>query len=70
MVISSKWSFIYTILQQTSGFVTPVVENWVEWEVAQWVHYKGLIQWPIALLWKEGNVLFNDTLNTWATLSD
>ena len=39
--ISSKGSFIYTIpdrIAHTTAFVTPVVEHWLEWEIAQWVH--------------------------------
>ena len=35
--ISSKGSFICTI-PHTTGFVTPVVEHWLEREIAQWVH--------------------------------
>ena len=34
--ISSKGSFICTIPQ--TAFVTPVVEHWLEREIAQWVH--------------------------------
>ena len=30
-----------------SAFVTPVVEQWLEWEIAQWVHHEGSIQRPI-----------------------
>ena len=29
------------------AFVTPVVEHWLEWERAQWVHHEGLIWRPI-----------------------
>ena len=37
--ISSKGSFISTIPQQVAHtFVTPVVEHWLEREIAQWVH--------------------------------
>ena len=36
--ITSKGSFICTW-----AFVTPVVEHWLEREIAQWVHYEGLI---------------------------
>ena len=31
----------------TTAFVKPVVELWLEREIAQWVHDEGLIQWPI-----------------------
>ena len=31
------------------AFVTPVVEHWLEWEIAQWVHHDGLIRWVDAL---------------------
>ena len=39
--ISSKGSFICTIperIAHTMAFVTPVVEHWLEREIAQWVH--------------------------------
>ena len=38
--INSKGSFICTIPQtgHTTAFVTPVVEHWLEREIAQWVH--------------------------------
>ena len=38
--ISSKGSFLCTIPQttHTTAFVTPVVEHWLEREIAQWVH--------------------------------
>ena len=28
-------------------FVIPVMENWLEWEIAWWVHHGGVIQWLI-----------------------
>ena len=37
--ISSKGSFICTIPQTTTAFVTPVMEHWLEREIAQWVHF-------------------------------
>ena len=40
-LISSKGSFICTIpdrIAHTTAFVTPVVEHWLEREIAQWVH--------------------------------
>ena len=39
--INSKGSFICTIphrIAHTTAFVTPVVEHWLEREIAQWVH--------------------------------
>ena len=45
ILISSKGSFIFTIPQT---FTTPVVEHWLEWEIAQWVHHEGSIQRPTA----------------------
>ena len=40
--INSKGSFIWTIptdrITHTTAFVTPVVEHWLEREIAQWVH--------------------------------
>ena len=40
--INSKGSFICTIphrIAHTTAFVTPVVEHWLEGEIAQWVHH-------------------------------
>ena len=39
--ISSKGSFTCTIpdrITHTTAFVTPVMEHWLEREIAQWVH--------------------------------
>ena len=39
--INSKGSFICTIpdrIAHTTSFLTPVVEHWLEREIAQWVH--------------------------------
>ena len=36
--INHKGYFICTIPQHTTAFVTPVVEHWLEREIAQWVH--------------------------------
>ena len=41
--INSKGSFICTIpdrITHTTAFVTPVVEHWLEREIAQWVNIK------------------------------
>ena len=40
-LISSKGSFIVIIPQTV--FDTPVVEHWLEREIAQWVHHEGSI---------------------------
>ena len=32
----------------TTTFVTPVVEHWLEREIAKWVHHEGSIRRPIA----------------------
>ena len=40
-LISSKGSFICTIpgrIAHTTAFVIPVMEHWLEREIAQWVH--------------------------------
>ena len=40
--INSKGSFICIIpdrIAHTTAFVTPVVEHWLEREIAQWVHH-------------------------------
>ena len=50
LLINSKGSFICTIphrITHTTAFVSPVVEHWLEWEIAQWVH-EGSIRRPIA----------------------
>ena len=36
------------MIAHTMAIVTPVVEHWLEQEIAQWVHNKGSIQRPIA----------------------
>ena len=35
-------------IAQTMAFATPIVEHWLEREIAQWVHHEGSIQRPIA----------------------
>ena len=45
--ISSKGSFICTIpdrIAHPTSFVTPVVEHWLEREIAEWVHHEGSIR--------------------------
>ena len=49
-------NYTYRIVHTTT-FVTPIVEQWLEREIAQCVHNEGSIK-------KEGNVLFNDAFNT------
>ena len=34
-------------IAHTTAFVTPVVENWLERDIAQWVHHEGSIRLPI-----------------------
>ena len=34
-------------ITHTTTFVTPVMEHWLEREIAQWVHHEGSIWWPI-----------------------
>ena len=34
----------------TTAFVNPVMEHWLEWEIAQWVHHEGSI-WQVIALW-------------------
>ena len=51
--INSNVSFICIIppshrIAHTTAFVTPVVEHWLEREIAQWVHHEGSIRRPIA----------------------
>ena len=43
--MNSKGSFICVIrIAHTTAFVTPVMEHWLEREIAQWVHHEGSIQ--------------------------
>ena len=35
-------------IAHTTAFVIPVVEHWLEREIAQWVHHEGWIRRPIA----------------------
>ena len=34
-------------ITHTTALVTPVVEHWLEREIAQWVHHEGSIRRPI-----------------------
>ena len=34
-------------IAHTMAFGAPVVEHWLEWEIAQWVHHEGSIRRPI-----------------------
>ena len=34
-------------ITDTTAFVTPVLEHWLEQEIAQWVHNEGSIRLPI-----------------------
>ena len=36
-------------ITHTTAFVTPVMEHWLEREIAQWVHHEGSIRRSIAL---------------------
>ena len=36
------------MITHTTAFVTPVVEHWLEREMAQWIHIEGSIRLPIA----------------------
>ena len=57
-------------IAHTTAFVTPVVEHWLEREIAEWVHPMKdrsddtLHHERTLLPRKEGNILFNDALNT------
>ena len=35
-------------ISHTTAFVIPVMEHWLEQEIAQWVHHEGSIRRPIA----------------------
>ena len=35
-------------IADTTAFVTPVVEHWMEREIGQWLHHEGSIRQPIA----------------------
>ena len=52
----------------TTAFVTPIVEHWVEREIAQWVHHEGSIRLPIAPL---ANALTTELhLAPWHVIND
>ena len=34
-------------ITHTTAFITPVMEHWLEREIAQWVHHEGSIKQPI-----------------------
>ena len=34
-------------ITHTMAFVIPILEHWLVWEIAQWVHHEGSIWWPI-----------------------
>ena len=36
------------MISHTTAFVTPVFGQWLEREIAQWVHHEGSIRRPIA----------------------
>ena len=47
-IISKQQQGIYYMHHSTNGnmaFAIPIMENGLEWEIAQWVHYVGLILW-------------------------
>ena len=35
-------------ITHTTAFVTPIMEHWLEREIAQWVRHEGSIRRPIA----------------------
>ena len=37
-------------IAHTTAFVTPVVEHWLEREIAQWVNHEGSIRRPIGTM--------------------
>ena len=45
------------MIAHTTAFVTPILDHWLEREIAQWVHHEGSIQRPIAHMF----TLVNDT---------
>ena len=36
------------MITHITAFVTPVMENWLEREIAQWVHHESSIRRPMA----------------------
>ena len=41
--ISNNVKYPTDRIAHTTAFVTPVVEHWLEREIAQWVHHEGSI---------------------------
>ena len=37
------------MIAHTMAFITPVVDHWLERNVAKWVHHEGSIRRPITL---------------------
>ena len=58
-------------ISHTTAFVTPVMEHWLEREIAQWVHHEGSIRRSIGTMSEHSyhratshSYLCNDALNT------
>ena len=66
-LINSKGSFICTIpdrIAHTTAFVTPVVEHWLEQEIAQFEHnigtkYSSTVDHPLMMQWVIRSILHN-----------
>ena len=61
----AAWVLLYAPsterIAHTMTFVTPIVEHWLEWEIAPWVHHEGSIRRPIApWMKKQLSLLQND----------
>ena len=48
LLLIGKSSPCDSSIPHTTAFVTPVMEHWLEREIAQWVHHEGSIRRPIA----------------------
>ena len=46
--------FMYIRIVHTTAFVAPVVEHWLEREIAEWVHHEGPI-WQFITPWMDYN---------------
>ena len=48
---TATWGYLFQqeffYMHYTTGRTTPILEHWLEQEIAQWVHHEGSIWWPI-----------------------
>ena len=55
------------MIAHTMAFVIPVVEHWLEKEMAHWVHHEGSIQWLSPQLFASIYIWFAGCNNKYVT---